>query len=524
MASPPPEVERELRGVWVATVENIDWPTKPGLSVERQQAEARAILDVAAELNLNTIVFQVRPAADAMYASDIEPWSYYLTGEQGRAPEPFYDPLAYWIRESHARGMELHVWLNPYRVLPASRSYEPSADSIAKTDPGLVVDYGDDNRKQLWMNPALPEVRERTLAVFEDLVRRYDIDGVHMDDYFYPYPVAGVPWPDDAWRIYRLGGGKLGLSDFRRKGVDDLVEEIYTQTKAIKPHVKVGISPFGIWRPGNPPSIQGFDQHESLYADARKWLREGWVDYWTPQLYWPTAQVPQSYPQLLAWWHQQNEKGRTIAPGLYTGRINFNDWPVDEVVGQVLTARAMGELAGVGDGHVHFSSQALTRNFKGAAEQFRDRLYPGAALAPAMTWIDDEAPATPRVKVLREGRERAAPPTTQPSEGFGEKFDVVAFNPRPEPDSGLRVSFTPGDRDGTRWWAVQVLREESGWTTEIYPGSRRSVVVGDFDDDAVSAVAVRAVDAAGNASEAAVQSVERAPAPPATQPATQPVQ
>ncbi|MEM7807123.1 MAG: family 10 glycosylhydrolase [Planctomycetota bacterium] len=499
----PPELARELRGVWVATVENIDWPSARDLSVSQQQAEARAILDLAAELRLNTVVFQVRPAADALYPSDLEPWSYYLTGEQGKAPEPFYDPLAFWIRESHARGLELHVWLNPFRVQPNKGSYELSPDSIFNTDPELVVDYGNDTKRMLWMNPAMAAARERTLAVFEDLVTRYDLDGVHIDDYFYPYPVDGVDWPTHAYDAYVADGGELSLGDFRRKAIDDLVEAMYEQTKEIKPHVKVGISPFGIWRPGNPPSIQGFDQYARLYADARKWLQEGWLDYWTPQLYWPIARVPQSFPQLLVWWHQQNDEDRILAPGLYTGRVKFQDWPVDEIIGQVLTARAISSLTETGTGHVHFSSQILTQNIKGMSEQYRDRIYTEVALPPEMPWIDDDAPDAPDISLAADTATRATRPTTQPASDLGDKFETVQFLPSPEPDAGLRLTLRP-DGEIPRRWAVQVLRESTGWTTTIHPGTRRTLVIADFDDDAVEAVAVRAIDAAGNASEAAV--------------------
>lgn len=518
---PPPPIPRELRGVWVATVENIDWPGEPGLPVEMQQAQARAILDRAAEMNLNTIVFQVRPAADAMYPSDLEPWSYYLTGEQGQAPEPFYDPLAFWIREAHARGLELHVWLNPFRVLPAAGRYELSDESIGVTDPELVKDYGNESRRQLWMDPGEPEARARTLAVFADLVRRYDIDGVHMDDYFYPYPVGDIPFPDEAaYAKYREAGGELELDDFRRDAINDLVRQIYQQTKRLKPHVKVGISPFGIWRPGYPQSVQGFDQYDQLYADARLWLRKGWVDYWTPQLYWRISAPRQSFPQLLAWWAQQNVKERILAPGMYTGRIapGSSDWPVEEILGQVLTTRAIGNLTGQSTGHVHFSMRSLTQNPKGVAEAVRDTLYPTPALVPAMEWIDRRAPKAPAVRLSDVAAERVRVPTTQPSSDLGPKFEPMTFTTRPAPASGVRVRLSAGNEELPRWWTVQVFRAESGWELSILPGTRPSFVAADYPDDAIQAVAVRAIDAAGNESPATIITREQ----PATQPTTRP--
>jgi uncharacterized lipoprotein YddW (UPF0748 family) len=503
----PPPIERELRGVWVATVANIDWPSEPNLPVVQQQAQALAILDLAAELKLNTVVFQVRPAADALYPSDIEPWSYFLTGEQGKAPEPFYDPLAFWIREAHARGLELHVWLNPFRVHPSPGSYELSPDSIANTDPELVVDYGNETKRQLWMNPALADARERTLAVFADLIRRYDIDGVHIDDYFYPYPLDGVDWPTHAYDASVEEGGDLSLGDFRRAAIDDLVKEIYDQTKELKPHVKVGISPFGIWRPGNPPSIQGFDQYDRLFADARKWLQQGWLDYWTPQLYWPISQTPQSFPQLLAWWHQQNDKGRTLAPGLYTGRIQYQDWPVDEIVGQVLTTRAMSTLTGTSTGHVHFSSQILTRNVKGIAESIRDRLYDDVALPPAMPWVDDTPPAKPTFTMKVEGPTRAQPPTTRPTTDLGNKFEPVAFAPTRQPAAGLRLTLRTPDDVPPRRWVLQVRRESGTWTTTLHPGTRRTIVVPEYATDPITDIAVRTSSPTGMLSEPTIQSL-----------------
>ncbi|MFL5608186.1 MAG: glycoside hydrolase family 10 protein, partial [Gemmatimonadaceae bacterium] len=274
----PPPISREFRAVWVATVGNMDWPSRPGLSTEQQQAEMIALLDRLAALRMNAVVLQIRPAADALYQSSIEPWSDVLTGEMGRAPEPFYDPLAFAVAEAHKRGLELHAWINPYRAKNTSTK-TMSAGHISRTHPELVRKYG----SFLWMDPGDPAVRTITTNVVIDLVRRYDIDGVHMDDYFYPYPETQngreLDFPDDAtWERYQRSGGTLSRDDWRRQNVDLLVQGLGDSIHAIKPWVRYGVSPFGIWRPGYPASVRGFDQYAKLYADARKWLNEGWVD------------------------------------------------------------------------------------------------------------------------------------------------------------------------------------------------------------------------------------------------------
>ena len=208
----PPKPMREFRGVWVATVANMDWPSKPGLSTDEQQREMIAILDRARELKFNAIILQVRTSCDAFYPSELEPWSEYLTGQQGKAPEPFYDPLKMWIEQAHARGLELHAWFNPFRARhPAATTN--AANHISKTHPEWVKQYG----KYQWLDPGEPATREHTLRVIRDVVAKYDVDGVHFDDYFYPYPEKGEDFPDEAsWQRYQKSGGKLSRADWRR--------------------------------------------------------------------------------------------------------------------------------------------------------------------------------------------------------------------------------------------------------------------------------------------------------------------
>jgi uncharacterized lipoprotein YddW (UPF0748 family) len=388
-ADGPPPLAREFRGVWVATVGNIDWPSKPGLPADAQKKELVALLDKCVELKLNAVVFQVRPAADALYESKLEPWSEYLTGKQGQSPG--YDPLAVAVAEAHARGLELHAWFNPYRAKSPSAKGPVADTHLVKTRPDLAKPYG----KHHWLNPTHPDVQNHSVAVVLDVVKRYDIDGIHVDDYFYPYKEqdgAGkdIPFPDDdTWAAYQAGGGKLARDDWRRDAVNTFVRRMYAETKAAKPWVKVGISPFGIWRPGHPPGVEGFDQYAGLYADAKLWLNEGWVDYFTPQLYWPIASEKQSFPKLLAWWAGENPKGRHLWPGLYTSRVGqkAKGWPATEIADQIGRIRKQG--AG---GAVHFSMKALLRNSGGVADELR-KVYAEPALVPASPWLTGPKPA-----------------------------------------------------------------------------------------------------------------------------------
>ncbi|MBK6459184.1 MAG: family 10 glycosylhydrolase [Gemmatimonadetes bacterium] len=328
-----PPLPREFRAVWVATVTNIDWPSRPGLPVDSQKTELLAILDLAAAVRLNAVIFQVRPGGDALYQSHLEPWSYFLTGQQGRAPQPMWDPLAFAVAEAHKRGMELHAWFNPYRAgHPRDTTGTKSPLHLSRTNPAVVHRYG----PYTWMDPGEAVVRRKTIDVVVDVVRRYDVDGVHIDDYFYPYPERTrrgreIPFPDErSWRAYKAREGTLSRDDWRRQNVDQLVQELYTAIKRAKPWVKFGISPFGIWRPGYPESVRGFDAYDRLYADSRKWLNEGWVDYWTPQLYWKLGAPLQSYRDLLAWWRAENRLGRNLWPGNYTSRASARrsaPWP-----------------------------------------------------------------------------------------------------------------------------------------------------------------------------------------------------
>jgi uncharacterized lipoprotein YddW (UPF0748 family) len=392
-----PALNREFRAAWVATVDNIDWPSKKDLSTEQQKAELLTIIKKSADLKLNALVFQIRPSCDALYESKLEPWSEYLTGLQGKAPSPMWDPLQYAVSEAHARGIEMHVWFNPYRANHRVQKGPLASNHIGITNPDVVKKYDG----YLWMDPSEPFVQKRSLDVIIDVVKRYDIDGVHIDDYFYPYPdKTKTPFPDaPSYARYKANGGSLGIGDFRRQSVDGFIEKLYKEIKKAKRHVKFGISPFGIYRPGIPEGIKaGVDQYDELYADAQKWLVEGWCDYYSPQLYWPIAQKPQSYRTLLDYWVAQNPKKRHVWPGLYTGRTSPTEgnWKPDEVINQIRLSRAKQTTAG----NVHFSFKCLQGDFNGIATGLKQSVYNIDSFVPASPWLGDKKPLRPGVSIV----------------------------------------------------------------------------------------------------------------------------
>ncbi|MBL8311837.1 MAG: family 10 glycosylhydrolase [Burkholderiales bacterium] len=414
----PPPLPREFRGVWIATVANIDWPSQRGLPVAALRAEMQRAIDTVERLKLNAIILQVRPAADAIYPSALEPWSEYLSGEQGRAPAPGYDPLAEWIAAAHARGIELHAWFNPFRARHSSAKSPPAATHVSRIMPDAVKRYGD----MLWIDPGDDAAARHSLNVIADVVRRYDVDGVHVDDYFYPYPVpaasvpatpapvsavpvpnapvapsaAGTPaesaaprdepFPDEpSWLRYQGSGGRMSREDWRRENVSRFVAALYREVHAIKPGLKVGISPFGVGRPDRrPPGISGFSQYDRIYADVERWLANGWLDYLAPQLYWPIAQTAQAFPVLLDYWTQSNVRGRHIWPGLFTSRIDASEksWSPDEITQQIATQRSRVGATG----HLHFSLAALNENRRGVSDVLARGSYATRAWVPATPW------------------------------------------------------------------------------------------------------------------------------------------
>ncbi|WP_043622021.1 glycoside hydrolase family 10 protein [Nonomuraea candida] len=384
--------KRELRGVWIATTQNIDWPSKAGLSPERQKAEYVKILDTAAKRHLNALFVQVRPASDALYKSSLEPWTQYLTGTAGK--DPGWDPLPFLIDEAHKRGMEFHAWFNPYRASYGDNVAKLPAGHPARQHPDWTVKYGG----RLYYNPGLPAVREHVVKVITDVVNRYDIDGVHFDDYFYPYPVAGAKF-DDAAAFREHGEGKK-LADWRRGNVNKLVKQVDKAVHDAKSHVKFGISPFGIWRnKAQDPtgsSTNGMSAYDSIYADARAWIKAGTVDYVLPQLYWPRGHSAADYNTLVRWWSGEvkgSDVQLYIGQGLYrVGTRDDRAWTrPGELAAQVGVNRASKQV----DGEVYFSAKQLLSNPLGALDRVVKNYYARPALPPLMKERGGQAPAAP---------------------------------------------------------------------------------------------------------------------------------
>ncbi|MBI5809022.1 MAG: family 10 glycosylhydrolase [Ignavibacteriales bacterium] len=391
-----PKVEREFRGAWIATVANINWPSRKDLTTEEQKKEAISILDKLKNDHFNSVIFQARPQCDALYKSDIEPWSYYLTGKQGKAPDPYYDPLEFWIDEAHKRGLELHVWLNPYRAHHIEGG-EVTEFSIVQRHPDWVVKL---KSGYWWLDPSKKEVQDHSYNVVMDITRRYDLDGIHFDDYFYPYPSYNndEDFPDEeSWKDYSTNGGNLSKADWRRKNINVFIQRVYKGIKEIKPNVKFGLSPFGIWRPKHPESIEGFDQYDKLYADAKLWINEGWVDYWAPQLYWKISTIPQSFPILLEWWKNENLKGRHFWPGINIDRDN-NELNTLEVINQIMTIRGMLPDS---PGNLCWSVAPIL-NYKELSDAIVNGPYKKQALVPKTSWFKNTPLSSPEITTSKE--------------------------------------------------------------------------------------------------------------------------
>ena len=473
-AGAPPAPAREFRGLWVATVDNLDWPSRPGLDAGRQQAELLAIFDLAVRLHINAIVLQVRPCCDALYDSKIEPWSEFLTGKMGQAPKPYYDPLAFAVAESHKRGLELHAWFNPFRVRSRDDKTPAAKNYVTATHPELIRAAGE----VLMLDPSDPRSRVYSLGVIMDVVRRYDIDGVHLDDYFYPYPAKGykpADFPDDAqWQRYQKGGGKLSRGDWRRGNINTFVQAAYTSIKREKPWVKFGISPFGIWRPGHPAGITaGLDSYEALFADSQAWLANGWVDYLSPQLYWPADDKEHSFPALLQWWSAQNPLRRHLWPGMQTDEWpGFKGNPAAETANEIeLTRRQPGA-----SGDVLWRAAFVMRGTNGVAAALA-RSFPGPALVPASPWLGGLRPGKPWLAVRKTGRE-------------------------------ISLAWKPAGGEPVWQWVLQE-RCGDGWRTEILPAAQTSRLYPAGGVPALpQAVAVTAVTRVGNLSPPAVTNLE----------------
>ena len=446
-ADVPPK--RELRGVWIATVENIDWPSARNLSPEQQRREYIKLLDAQQRNGINAVFVQIRPASDAFYQSSLEPWSKWLTGQQGKAPNPAYDPLPFLIEEAHARGMEFHAWFNPYRATMDTLTRRLAPTHPYRQHPEWFIRFAG----KLLYNPGLPEVRQHINRVILDVVRRYDIDGVHFDDYFYPYPEARHTIHDEA-AFARFNPNSLPLPDWRRQNVNLLIRDLHDSIQSTKRWVKFGISPFGVWRnqttDPNGSATQAFQGYDGLYADALEWVRQGWVDYLLPQLYWSTNFKVARYPVLVEWW-ARNANGRHLYIGhgayrmLEKGRADTTWHNPRELPRQIRLNRTFPAEVG---GSVFFSAKSLMSNPLHTTDSLRQNLFRYPALVPTMPWLDAVPPRPAPSLTLT-----AALPT-----------NVLTWQPAPAASDGDRAAYyvlyrfgegeTPTPNDARRILAV----------------------------------------------------------------------
>ncbi len=381
--------KREFRAAWIQSVNG----QFRGMPTEKLKQNLIGQLNSLQKAGINAIIFQVRPEADALYASRLEPWSRFLTGVQGKAPEPYWDPMQFMIDECHKRGMEFHAWINPYRTKTTLKS-ELAPNHVYNIHPEWFVTYGD----QLYFDPALPESRRHICMVVSDIVTRYDVDAIHMDDYFYPYPIKGKDFPDDA-SFARFGGGFSNKGDWRRSNVNVLIKKLHETIREIKPWVKFGVSPFGIYRNESSDPLgsktKGLQNYDDLYADVLLWAREGWIDYNIPQIYWHIGHPVADYETLVKWW-ARNTENRPLFIGQSVMNTVQNADPKNPSINQLPRKMALQRAYQTIGGSCQWPASAVVEN----AGKYRDALiaeyhkYP--ALPPVFDFMDNEAPAKVR--------------------------------------------------------------------------------------------------------------------------------
>ncbi len=378
--------KREFRGAWVATVANIDWPTSKSSSSEKQIAELKEMFDKLKDAGINAILFQVRTECDALYSSSFEPWSYWLTGKQGKAPEPFFDPLQIAIEEAHNRGMELHAWLNPYRAVKTVGEYEVSDFHVSKVHSEWILNF--DNYKML--DPGIPEVKEFIATLIEDVITHYDVDGIHFDDYFYPY--SPKISNEDSVSYLRYGSDFSNIDDWRRWNINSMVADVNEKIQQIKPHIKFGISPFGIVE-NKYAGTNGFNSYSILYCDPLTWINDKTVDYVTPQIYWEIGHDKADYSLLLPWWASVVED-RHLYIGHFSSRFTARryDGKKSEMGDQLRFNRQYPSVGG----SVYFSAKSVSNNYSGFADTLKKSFYKYPALIPLMDWKDNVRPNPPQ--------------------------------------------------------------------------------------------------------------------------------
>lgn len=467
----------EFRAVWIATVDNIDWPPRNNYNPAIQKAEYIRQLDGHKKNGMNAVIVQVRPSADAFYPSPYEPWSQWLNGEQGKAPSPYYDPLKFMIEEAHKRGFEFHAWCNPYRANFSIASSSIAPTHISKLYPDWFLNYGG----QKFFDPGNKEAQDWVVRVITDIVARYDIDAIHMDDYFYPYRIAGAEFPDTA--SFRKYGQGMDKGDWRRSNTDSVIKHLSESIKQKKPWCKFGISPFGVWRnidkdEEGSQTKAGQTNYDDLYADVLLWAEEGWVDYLAPQLYWERGHKLVAYETLIDWW-SKHSYGRHmyIGHGIYRFYENNKPWKnPSEIPQQISLLRQYPSL----QGSIYFSSKTFDKNPNGWNDSLQNNYYKTAALIPPMPWTDKIKPLKPIAEIV--GRSSMEKGTT-----LHLKKDPLS---RPI-KSFIIYKFEEG----------RTVRKDPSSLYKVIPASSEETIVLPYADLLDSSLAVSCVDLANNESE-----------------------
>ncbi len=387
--------KEEFRGVWIASVANIDYPQAPTSNGEFLKEEWLFLLDELKALNFNALVVQIRPAGDALYPTELAPWSAYLTGKQGLAPEPYFDPLEFMVRTAHERNMEFHAWLNPYRATMNLKTELLDPGHQLFKNPQWFEKYGG----KYYYNPALPEVQQHVTDVVEEIVTKYDVDAIHFDDYFYPYKSGDQEFPDYT-EYQKYGSSFPNQAAFREYSVTRMIDMVASKIKEIKPYVQFGISPFGVWRNGiddvrGSDSRAGVRAYDDLHAHILKWLREGTIDYVAPQLYWSIGYSPADYEKLLNWWTDWNF-GKNLYIGHAIYKIDNNADPAwadaTEIPRQIFLNRDTKPV----DGSIHFSASKLRLNPLDIIQSLKV-LYESDTKLPEMVWLDVAPAVAPHI-------------------------------------------------------------------------------------------------------------------------------
>lgn len=462
--------KRELRAAWIATVTNIDWPSKKGLSAAEQQREYVTLLDTLQAIGMNAVIVQVRPVADAFYPSSYEPWSEYLSGTQGKPSQPWYNPMTFMIEEARRRGLEFHAWFNPYRA-SMSGNFVYANDHPIRQHPEWFVEYGG----RYYYDPGHPEAREYVLQSIMETVKHYDFDAVHFDDYFYPYRIANAEFPDSC-SFEARADTVMARDDWRRSNVDIFVKELSGRIKREKPFMKFGISPFGVWRNIDKDSTgsntrAGQTNYDDLYADVLKWLKEGWIDYVTPQLYWHIGFEVADYKVLADWW-SKNTYGRHLYIGQGAYRIGGKGWEdPDELINQVGVNREHANIRG----SMYFSAKVFLQNKDSINGRMR-KMYHFRSLVPVMDWLPSDVPPAPEITGVQGTPEKGVVlnwKDTIPSSAA--YYIVYRFN-RDEPvnleDATRIAGIVQRNAYGTQSWTDPNVMKRSGYTYAVTAVSR----------------------------------------------------